>query len=124
MDTPAAQWTPDIGQTADASEWLSASAATDLLGVSQRTVRRAIARGELPAAKRAGVFQIAPADLARYRTRSRRTGSVPPTVLPVPPLLLSLPSPDAAVSDPTSLPRHRSPLIGRELRSRPLVHCC
>ena len=46
---------------------LSASAAAAALGVSERTIRRAIARGDLPAAKRAGVYRIAPADLARYR---------------------------------------------------------
>jgi non-specific serine/threonine protein kinase len=116
MDKPAAPWTPDSEQPADAEAggWLSASAAAEALGVSQRTVRRAIARGELPAAKRAGVFRIAPADLARYRTRARRAGPDPPTVLPVPPRLVPLPAPAAAVADPPSLPRQRAPLIGRE----------
>jgi len=35
-------------------------------GVSERTIRRAVARDDLRAIKRGGVYQIAPDDLARY----------------------------------------------------------
>ena len=64
--------TPDRTPAAAA---LSATAAAAALGVDERTIRRAIARGDLPATKRAGVYRIAPADLARYRARRR---SAPP----------------------------------------------
>jgi excisionase family DNA binding protein len=46
---------------------LTAREAAAALGVSERTVRRAIARGELPATKRSGVYRVAPEDVARYR---------------------------------------------------------
>ena len=79
----------------------SAAEVAALIGVSERTIRRAIARGELVAAKRGGVFRIEATDLARYqslRTPQRRAlGAilrlVPPErpagpALPVPPTLL------------------------------------
>src|SRR5438093_6769910 len=47
---------------------LTAREAAAVLGLNERTVRRAIDRGELPATKRAGSFHIAPEDLARYRS--------------------------------------------------------
>ena len=53
MDNP---WTADNG--ADAA-WLSATAAAARVGVSQRTIRRAIARGDLAASKRAGETALA-----------------------------------------------------------------
>src|SRR4051812_737860 len=68
MDERAVDRTPDTGQKLGA---LSASAAADHLGVNERTIRRAIARGELPATKRAGVYQIDPENLQRYQTRRR-----------------------------------------------------
>lgn len=46
---------------------MSARAAAAALGINERTVRRAIARGELPATKYAGTFRIAPAALTWYR---------------------------------------------------------
>ena len=112
MDKRAAPWTVDSGQDADAAGWLSASAAAAALGVSQRTIRRAIARGDLPAAKRAGVYRIAPADLARYQAGRRRP--VPPTTRtrPAPPRLIPFPRRDQAVAP--ALPRPLTPLIGRE----------
>ncbi|MCD6033218.1 MAG: Helix-turn-helix domain, partial [Thermomicrobiales bacterium] len=58
------------------SDTLSAREAAEALGINERTIRRAIARGDLPAAKHGGAFRIAPADLARYR--SRRQVSIPP----------------------------------------------
>jgi excisionase family DNA binding protein len=59
---------------------LTAREAALTLGVSERTIRRAIARGELAATKRAGVYRIAPDAIARFR-RERRdpTVSPPPT---------------------------------------------
>ncbi|MGH2559287.1 MAG: ATP-binding protein, partial [Thermomicrobiales bacterium] len=76
---------------------LTARAAAERLGVSARTIRRAVARGDLPATKFAGVFRIDPADLERYRRRltgpapptrtaSRLLHLVPSTALPLPPL--------------------------------------
>jgi non-specific serine/threonine protein kinase len=112
MDNLQAPWTPDSGQDAGAADGLSASAAATLLGVSHRTIRRAIARGDLPATKRAGVYRIAPADLARYRMRGRVT------VLPTPatrrgrPRLIPFPEQESAVAP--ALPRPRTTLIGRE----------
>ena len=56
-------------------QFLTARSAAARLGVSERTIRRAIARGEVRATKLAGSFRITPADLDRYetiRSRSRR----------------------------------------------------
>jgi len=112
MDKQAAPWTPDSGQDADAAGWLSASAAATALGLSHRTIRRAIARGDLPAAKSGGVFRITPADLARYQAGRRRP--VPPTTRtpPAPPRLIPFPTRNQAVAP--CLPRSLNPLIGRE----------
>src|SRR5207245_4470827 len=63
MDDRAADPTPDTGQDTAAAS-LSARAAAAALGVNERTIRRAIARGELAAVKRSGVSRIPPADLA------------------------------------------------------------
>jgi excisionase family DNA binding protein len=49
--------------------FLSAREAATMLGVSERTVRRAIQKGEIHALKHAGAFQIAPAALEAYRRR-------------------------------------------------------
>ena len=46
--------------------WLSATDAALWLGVSQRTIWDAIARGELPASKRGRTYRIARADLDQY----------------------------------------------------------
>ncbi|MEA2510529.1 MAG: hypothetical protein QOJ59_16, partial [Thermomicrobiales bacterium] len=73
MDTRSVAWTPDSGQDEGAAGGLSASVAAAALGVSQRTIRRAIARGDLPASKHAGVYRIASADLARYRAARQPT---------------------------------------------------
>ena len=50
------------------SVFLTARTAAARLGVDERTIRRAISRGELRAIKRAGVFQILPMDLDRFRS--------------------------------------------------------
>src|SRR6478736_2054987 len=105
MDThPDAPWTADTAPAADETDWRSASAAAVELGVSQRTIRRAIARGELPAVKISGVFRIAVADLASYRAER---GSAAPTPLsPRDPLRL-LPATDRA-TPPGEPPRPRT----------------
>ena len=73
MARRAARRPPSTGQ--DSSETLlTALEAAGRLGVHERTIRRAIASGELRAVKRAGVFQIHPADLDRFRS-SRSPGS-------------------------------------------------
>jgi excisionase family DNA binding protein len=77
---------------ADVSGVLSAREAAVALGVTERTVRRAIARGELPAVKRGRAFRIERADLAEYgmwrrgHPRKNCRASPPKLVaLPVPP---------------------------------------
>ena len=63
----------DTPVSGPADTWpLTARDAAALLGVSERTIRRAIARGALHAVKRSGAFRIAPEELDRYRTRARR----------------------------------------------------
>ena len=57
---------PDVSAM---STVLSAREAAVELGVSERTVRRAIQRGEIAATKRAGSFQITPSALEHYRQR-------------------------------------------------------
>ena len=53
----------------------SAREAAAMLGISERTVRRTIARGELVASKRAGVFRITPDALAQYCGRNGKSRS-------------------------------------------------
>jgi excisionase family DNA binding protein len=97
----------DSGQDADETGGLSASAAAILLGVSHRTIRRAIARGELPAAKHAGVYHIARVDLMRYRALKRSV--FPPKTLIRPgsdgPRLRAFPRRDAPATAPPSTHR-------------------
>ena len=73
MDERTTNGTANHGVSGAADTWpLSAREAAQRLGVSERTVRRAIARGELPAAMHAGVYRIEPDDLDRYRARRDR----------------------------------------------------
>ncbi len=73
---------------------LSALDAARSLGVSERTVRRAIARGDLPATKQGGVYRIAPEALAGYQSRSGSGNPARPAqpagriALPLPPTAL------------------------------------
>src|SRR5215207_1288064 len=70
MDERTPNCTANGGVSGAADTWpLSAREAAAALGVSERTVRRAIARGELPAAMHAGTYRIAPAALAPFRRR-------------------------------------------------------
>src|SRR5215211_950959 len=67
----------DAGHQPNREQMLKAREAAAALGVSERTIRRAIARGELRAAKQAGAFHIAPADLTAYqRSQTRPTASL------------------------------------------------
>src|SRR5215207_2272419 len=54
---------PDVRSPLDG---MSAQDAAVRLGMSERTIRRAIARGELVAVKQGASFRIAAADLERY----------------------------------------------------------
>jgi excisionase family DNA binding protein len=76
QDSPAAApvesaAAPDIGGL---SGVLSAREAAVALGVSERTVRRAIQRGEIIATKHAGSFQITPAAIEDFRRRETGQG--------------------------------------------------
>jgi excisionase family DNA binding protein len=108
MDNRQAQWTPNSNPEADKVSGVSASEAAALLGVSQRTIRRAIARGDLPATKQRGVYHIAPDDLTRYQAShglSPRSPQETPRLIPFP----------RREPDPTpNLPRPLTSLIGRE----------
>ncbi|MCA9863787.1 MAG: excisionase family DNA-binding protein [Thermomicrobiales bacterium] len=91
-----------------ASALLTAREAAASVGVAERTVRRAIARGELPAVKLRGAFRIRPTDLATYaetvlraRVRFTRDQALPAWIAWQP------------------LPEPSTPLVGRmaELRA-------
>jgi non-specific serine/threonine protein kinase len=102
--------TADSGQAAGAV--LSARQAAAALGVHERTIRRAIARGALPAAKHSGVYQIAPSNLARFQ--SRRASPAPPATRSRPGSPWLIPFPKRDDRPLPDLPRPRTPLIGRE----------
>ena len=81
---------------------LTAIEAASLLGVNERTVRRAIASGTLNAVKRRGVYRIAPTELDGMR---RASIGISPGVMGR--------APGAALATP-NFPAHRSAPIGRE----------
>ena len=112
MDERTADRTADSSVSGGPDTWpLTAREAAVSLGVSERTIRRAIARGDLPATKHAGVYRIAPDDLARYRAHH---GAAPPMLRPHldPPRLIPLPR---QTEEPASaFPRPLTSLIGRE----------
>ncbi|MGD9712663.1 MAG: LuxR C-terminal-related transcriptional regulator [Thermomicrobiales bacterium] len=91
--------------------WLSATEAAELLGVSQRTVRRAIERGALRATKHSGVYHIAPTELERFR--ELRSSNISHEFQARRARLTKLREwhPDVF----STLPRTLTPLIGREL---------
>ena len=82
--------------TGGVSDGLSAREAARLLGIHERTVRRAIRAGELAAAKQGGSFQISAAAFERYREWRAR---------PVRP---------RAGPEPHALPASPTSFIGRE----------
>jgi non-specific serine/threonine protein kinase len=102
---------PDPPLSAEPDTWpLSAREAAGVLGVNERTIRRAIARGELVADKKGGSFRIAPSELERYRIR--RAGREPEVLAPDfgAGRLIVLPESRARFAAP---PRPTSSLIGR-----------
>jgi excisionase family DNA binding protein len=107
MGERAADRTPDTGQD-PAGAPLTAREAAARLGVNERTIRRAIGRGELPATKHAGVYQVTPQHLARYRARR------PAHARPPPQLLRLVPSSRLRLARTRTLPAALTPLIGRE----------
>jgi excisionase family DNA binding protein len=83
------------------------------LGVSERSVRRAIARGELTATKQGRGFRVTAADVARFADRAAgkpQAECAPPTSGAPRPILLSLP---VLLQAPVLLPL--TPLVGREV---------
>lgn len=101
------------GVSGAADTWpLSAREAAQLLGVNDRTVRRAIARGELPAVLHAGVYRIAPDDLARYRAGRDGTSPTARSLIRDPSRMI--PATTLAEAATTALHQPLTPLIGRE----------
>jgi non-specific serine/threonine protein kinase len=84
---------------------LSTREAARALGVTERSVRYAIARGELPATKRGGAYRIASEGLARY-VAGRRGGFSRPLAR-----VLTFP---AAWAGGESLPTSVSAFVGRD----------
>jgi excisionase family DNA binding protein len=85
---------------------LTAREAAAALDLNERTIRRAIGRGELAAVKWGGVYRIDPEELVRFReARSSETGHTAPLLRLLPP-----PLPKPLLRVPTPL----TPLIGRE----------
>jgi excisionase family DNA binding protein len=97
-----------VPATSPSTGYLTARAAAARLGVHERTVRRAVARGDLPATKTSGAFRIALADLAAFQARTARNPAATPARLRHPVSLLPLP----ALSLPP-LPVPLTRLIGR-----------
>ena len=107
-----------ISQIAAGSERVSTQEAAAILGVNERTIRRAIARGELAAIKQGRSFQITPAALAHYHAnappRVRRRALVTATAIdePTRPVLVALPW--TVSTRLTSLPAPLTSFVGRE----------
>lgn len=108
MERHVAGRTTDTGASgaADTGPYTVRDAAA-VLGSNERTIRRAIARGELPAVKHGGGYRIRPADLADYQAQRRSTFRPVPRVLPH---VDAGPSPVATAP----LPQPLTSLIGRE----------
>ena len=112
MTDRAEERTPDTGHASRGGTGMSALEAAAALGISERTIRRAIARDDLHATKHAGMYRIAPDDLTRY-ARSRKA-----------PISLATrryhdsarltPLPARSRTRAVHVPRPLTPLIGRE----------
>jgi len=90
-----------------ADRWpLSARDAAEVIGVNERTIRRAIARGDLIATRHAGVYRIGRAELERYLTHPGSRHATRPE--PIPGSAAQLPNPLTA-------------LIGRESETRDIT---
>ena len=86
---------------------LTAREAATRLGLSEQTIRRLIARGQLEATKRAGAFRISPAALDRFSSPSHRPAEAPRPLAPAPEPLFR----------PHPTPAPLTPLIGRDHES-------
>ena len=95
MDARAAELTLDVltdpATGAAGAGFVTAHEAAATLGVSERTIRRAISRGELFAVKTGRSYRIAPAALADYRARNG--GPAAPDLTPLRPNLIVVESP-------------------------------
>ncbi|MBA3276424.1 MAG: helix-turn-helix domain-containing protein, partial [Chloroflexia bacterium] len=92
---------------------LSAREAAELLGLAERTIRRAVGAGVLAATKRAGVYRIEPEELARYqRQRGRGRDVSSDHIHPRPTYLIALPG--GRQRSASILPRSLVPMIGRQ----------
>jgi excisionase family DNA binding protein len=110
---PAVARTMPVPEQPDSprSDHLTAQDAAGHLGVNERTIRRAIARGELRAEKQGGVFRISLAELERFRqvrsgVQSPGTGRI---------------REDRDVSFRDRLPTPLTSFVGREAEIVPLV---
>ena len=92
------------------------------MGVHERTIRRAIARGDLPAVKKAGTYRIAPNDLARYRSQRRDPISSTRRPSRDPPRLIRLPGQLDEAATGLSLPQPLTPLDRPGARGRRRGH--
>jgi non-specific serine/threonine protein kinase len=107
-----------IPDSSSLSGVLSAWKAAQALGVNERTIRRAIARGELTATKQGRSFRITVEDLDRYRTSAAAHAgpgafsAAPRAGTSARPVLVSLRQP--APSRLGSLPAPLTRFIGRE----------
>jgi excisionase family DNA binding protein len=91
---------------------LTAREAADVLGVNERTIRRAIARGNLDAAKHGGAFRIRRDALERYRDQRSGTATPPLRSQSFHPHLIAFPGVGQSAMVPP--PRPLTPLIGRD----------
>ena len=107
-----------ISEIAPRVAFLSAREAAAALGVSERTVRRAIAQGALAAVKHGRAYQISPDALARFRAQHISSGRDRATVAAAhlaasgPPRLTALPRSLPARQATLPLPLTR--FVGRE----------
>ncbi len=129
VDSSGAPSEQPAAGTLERPDFFSATDAAASLGVNERTIRRAIARGELAATKHGRSFAITLESLDRYRARHDRfrgRGVAPsaesqPTTFPTPPPLMALPRRDRA--SPTNLPVPLTRFIGREREIVAVADC-
>ena len=69
MTNRALRRTPDTRQDTATEATLTVREVVAYLGVNERTIRRAIDRGELTASKESGLFRISLASLDRFQSR-------------------------------------------------------
>jgi excisionase family DNA binding protein len=98
--------------TAKLSGFLSASEAATALGVNERTVRRAIIRGEIAATKHGRSFRISPEAVAEFRLRRLSRRRRTPASAALAPPLLRLIKPNLGPA--FALPQALTTFLGRE----------